>query len=101
MAFKKGDKNINRKGRPKNAEPDLLRKALAKEGKKRNQDFWDKVAEFAYTDKNVMVAIIKKFVPDMSSSEIKVDALVSYTKMGEIIIDDKPKEFDIGATPDS
>jgi len=65
MPFVKGDKNINRLGRPHNAEPELLREALRKQGVKRGQDFWDKVAEYAYTDKNVMIAIIKKYVPDL------------------------------------
>jgi hypothetical protein len=66
MPFVKGDLRINRNGRPKNAEPDLLRNALAKEGKRRGIDFWDKVAEYAYRDKNVMIAVLKKFVPDTS-----------------------------------
>jgi hypothetical protein len=64
MPFKKGDPSINRNGRPKNAEPELLREALRKEGEKRGIDFWDKVAEYAFTDKNVMVAVLKKFIAD-------------------------------------
>jgi len=71
MPFVKGDPNINRGGRPKNAEPELLRAALAREGVKRGEDFWDKVASFAFTDKNVMVAIIKKFVPDMTQVAVE------------------------------
>ena len=70
MGFVKGDPNINRNGRPRNAEPDLLRRALEKEGIKRGEDFWDKVAQYAFTDKNVMVAVVKKFIPDMSSTEV-------------------------------
>lgn len=66
MPFKKGDANINRKGRPKNAEIELLREALDAEGKKRGVDFWSKVADYAFRDKNVMIAIIKKFIGDKS-----------------------------------
>ena len=85
VGFVKGDPNINRNGRPKNAEPELLREALRREGEKRGEDFWDKVATFAFTDKNVMVAIIKKFVPDITKTEITGEALG--TKV--IIVKDK------------
>lgn len=54
----------NPNGRPRNAEPELLRQALIKEGIKRGEDFWQKVAEYAFRDKAVMIAVIKKFVPD-------------------------------------
>jgi len=84
MPFAKGDKNINRAGRPKNAEPELLREALAKEGKKRGQGFWEKVAEYAYTDKNVMIAVLKKFIPDMQtvehSGEISGNTIINIVK---------------------
>jgi len=69
MPFVKGDKNINRNGRPKNAEPELLREALRKEGDKRGADFWEKVASYAFTDKNVMIAVMKKFIPDIQKIE--------------------------------
>lgn len=96
MPFVKGDPSINRKGRPKNAEPELLRQALAKEGLKRGVDFWDKVAEYAYTDKNVMVAIIKKFVPDMTVSTIEGMDMKQIVVMGDIKKNDIPLRFNIG-----
>ncbi len=67
MPFVKGDKNINRKGRPLNGEKDLLRNALDKEGKRRGREFWDVVAKKAFTDNNIMVAVLKKFVSDNTS----------------------------------
>ena len=73
MPFKKGDPSINRNGRPKNAEPELLREALRREGEKRGIDFWDKVAEYAFTDKNVMVAVLKKFVSDKRFIQFESD----------------------------
>lgn len=67
MPFVKGDNNINRNGRPKNAEKDLLRFALDKEGKRRGVDFWGVVAKKAFTDNNIMVAVLKKFIADNTS----------------------------------
>jgi len=94
MPFSKGDPRINRKGRPKNAEPELLRQALAKEGERRGQDFWDKVASYAFTDRNVMIAVIKKFIPDLthidSESEIKIIAMPTAK------INQQPQVFEIG-----
>jgi len=71
MGFVKGDPNINRKGRPKNAEIDALRVALNKEGEKRGIDFWTQVAKFAFTNDKIMMAIIKKFIPDLTHTEIE------------------------------
>ena len=70
MPFVKGVSG-NPNGRPRNAETDLLREALRKQGEKRGVDFWDKVAEFAFRDKQVMVAIIKKFVPDININQLE------------------------------
>lgn len=94
MPFVKGDPNINRSGRPKNAEPELLRKALAREGAKRGEDFWDKVASYAFTDKNVMVAVVKKFIPDMSSTELS--GALEFTQMPTVKKDGKEMELQIG-----
>ena len=94
MAFVKGDPNINRKGRPKNAEPELLREALRRQGEKRGIDFWEKVAEYAFTDKNVMIAIIKKFVPDITFNEMEAHVIVN--QMPTIEIDGKPLGLNLG-----
>lgn len=94
MVFAKGDPNINRKGRPKNAEPELLRQALSREGAKRGEDFWEKVASFAFTDKNIMVAVIKKFIPDLTHADI--DSTLTVVKMETVKLDDKEQELNIG-----
>jgi len=94
MAFAKGDPRINRKGRPKNAEPDLLRQALAREGVKRGEDFWEKVASFAFTDRNIMIAVIKKFIPDLTHADI--DSTITVVKMETVKLDDKEQELNIG-----
>ena len=92
MPFVKGDPRINREGRPRNAEPDLLRQALDKEGEKRGISFWEKVAEYAFRDRQVMIAVIKKFVPDTTEMNITGDALSQ--RVVQIVYSgvDKPKE---------
>ena len=99
MPFCKGDPTINRNGRPKNAEPELLREALRREGEKRGIDFWDKVAQFAFTDRNVTIAIVKKFVPDMSHQE--VDAFLNVIQMPTVKIDDNTVDIKVGEAPDA
>lgn len=97
MTFVKGDPRINRKGRPTNPEKDKLRKALEEEGVKRGKDFWQKVAETAYDDKGLMAAVCKKFIPDMSSTEMSGE--VHVTEMPTVLINGQPLEIDIGSDP--
>jgi hypothetical protein len=98
MAFVKGDPRINRNGRPKNAESELLRDALRREGEKRGIPFWDVVAEHAFKDKIVMTAIVKKYVPDLNHNE--VEAIVNVTQMPTVKLDENPTEINVGETPD-
>lgn len=95
--FVKGDPRINRKGRSKNADKDLLRAALEREGIKRGINFWDKVAEVAYTDKGLMTAVCKKFVPDMSSTEHSGE--INVNEMPTVKINGEEQEIDIGSDP--
>lgn len=93
--FVKGDPNINRKGRPKNAESQALRDALAREAETRKKPFWDHVASVAYEDTKVMIAVLKKFIPDMTSTEI--EGLVNVMHLPQVTLKDgKPLDPEIG-----
>ena len=92
MAFKKGDPNINRNGRPKNSEIDKLRAALKEEGERRGADFWNQVAKYAFTNDKIMLAIVKKFIPDLNYFEGEI----TFNKTPDVLIDGKPLEYDIG-----
>ena len=92
MPFVKGDPHINRNGRPKNAEPELLRTALEKEGVKKGITFWEKVAEYAFRDRQVMIAVIKKFVPDTSEVKVEGDGLGTKVQNFILVRSNKSKE---------
>lgn len=97
--FQQGDPRINRQGRKSNADKDALRKALEEEGKKRGIDFWQVVAKAAFDDKGLMSVVAKKFVPDMSSTEISGE--INVTEMPTVKVGDQPLELDLGADPRS
>jgi len=94
MPFKKGfDPNRNSKGRPKNAEIDELRAALAKEGLRKRKNFWVEVAQKAFTNPTIMIAIIKKFIPDLGHVEYSGDMGGKDTKLVIVYPPNwKPKE---------
>ena len=94
MAFRKGDPNINRAGRPKNSEIDQLRIALVAEGKKRGKDFWEEVAKKAFTHDKIMLAVMKKLVPDLTSGSFEGE--IKYTAMSVVRIEARPLGMDLG-----
>lgn len=96
--FVQGDPRINRKGRSKNADKDLLRAALEAEGIKRDKPFWEKVAETAYDNPQLMSAICKKFVPDMSTTEHS--GQINVSEMPTVTVNDQDLEIDIGSDPE-
>jgi len=55
---------VARKKRDRTQTGKLL-EALKKVGKKRDQKFWDVVAEKAFLDKEIMKAIIGKLIPNL------------------------------------
>ena len=99
MAFKKGDPNINRSGRPKTSAINELRTALAAEGKSKGKDFWEEVAKKAFTHDKIMLAVMKKLVPDLNFSHIEGE--VKYVSMEIIKIEQKPLNLVVGELPDS
>jgi len=48
----------------------LIEEALAREAGNRNEKtYWQKLAEWCYTNPGVAIAILKKFIPDMQKIE--------------------------------
>ncbi len=72
MAFSKGDPNINRTGKT-NPAVRMLHDAIEAEGINRGETFWQMIAKTAFKDKNVMIAVLKKFVPDTSITTLEGD----------------------------
>jgi len=69
VAFKKGDPNINRLGRPRKPEIEMLREALEKVKVEKGLDFIEHFVRMAYTHKEVAIALAKKLLPDRIEGE--------------------------------
>jgi len=59
----------NPKGRPTNAEIDLLRQAIEKGAKKYGKTIFEHAVERAFQSDTVLVALLKKFIPDRQFTE--------------------------------
>ncbi len=62
----------NPKGAVKRPEIEELRKALARAKKLQGKAFLDVFIEKAYTDTACMIALAKKFLPDMRAEDITI-----------------------------
>ncbi len=60
---------LNPKGRPQVPEVQLLREAVAAVGIQKKKSFYALVAERAYEDNTVLIALLRKFTPDLKSME--------------------------------
>ena len=59
-------------GRPKGSKNylTLLEEGLEREANKLDKTYWQKLAEWCFTNPKVAIAILKKFIPDKSSMEL-------------------------------
>ena len=70
MPFVKGDPNINRKGYRPHPEIELLRKAVKTVEKEEKRSVYEEFVRQAFKNPRVLIALMKKLVPDMVKSEI-------------------------------
>jgi hypothetical protein len=68
--FVKGQSG-NPGGRPKNSEASMLKKAMRRIEKKRGVNFYERFCEMALEDPSVMVALMKKIIPDLKQVEME------------------------------
>ncbi|MBN2457295.1 MAG: hypothetical protein JXB29_12295 [Sedimentisphaerales bacterium] len=73
----------NPKGRPKKPEIDALRVALKKAAEKYDKTLLDHAIERAYTDNNVLIAILRKLLPDLRSVEQNINTEVEQCPITE------------------
>lgn len=71
--FEKGN-NANPKGRPKGSLNyiTLLEKSSKEIGTKKGKKLFDRLVERAFVNDKVLIALMKKFIPDKAQSEVKV-----------------------------
>lgn len=63
--WKKGQSG-NPNGRPRKPERQILLEAMAEKESERGKSLWLHLVERAYEDDTVLIALAKKFVPDLS-----------------------------------
>jgi hypothetical protein len=110
--FKNGDKTVNGKfkegnpggpGRPRgSAYIEDLRQAIEEVEAEKKKSLWKRLVERAFIKDSVLIAIVKKFIPDLKSLEIKdggqdqLKVIImerGYSKKEEAFIDSKIKEW--------
>ena len=73
MPFVKGDSNINRGGRPKGSKTqnsvEAIHRAIEQEAKKRGICIYEHFVVTAYEDKAVLIALMKKILPELIIEE--------------------------------
>ena len=70
MVWKKGESG-NPKGQPRKPEVELMRQALEETNLEKKKSLWKHLAEQAYEDNTVLIALAKKFLPDKLEADVK------------------------------
>lgn len=85
MVWKKGESGNPAGRKPGKTPAEKLIAALNKFGKKRGQKWLDRVAEMAWDDGRVMVAVLKKIIADKQhiDAEMKGDLIVNLVKFAK------------------
>lgn len=67
-----GMESPNPNGRPKGAKNYLtqLEEALKEEAIKADKTYWQKLAEWCFTNPSMAIAVLKKFIPDRQHTEV-------------------------------
>ncbi len=79
MPFKSGAEwNGNRKGQPRKPEVQLFRDALVKVEKEKNTSLLEHAVKRAFVEDNVLIAVMKKMLPDLSQDEGLRDLVRTY-----------------------
>ena len=73
MPFQKGNKFGNREGRPRQPEIEKLRQAVAEVEQEQKKSLYKHLVEQAFKDSAVLVALTKKFVPDITKADVDVN----------------------------
>jgi hypothetical protein len=63
----------NPKGAKKSEARILIQKAIEKVGKERGKSLWQHLIEEAYVDNTVLIAVARKFAPDLKSLDASVE----------------------------
>jgi len=71
MPFVKGQSG-NPAGRPKKPVIDSLEKAIKKVQKEKNEKFLNMVIKRAYESDQVLIAVLKKIIPDIKTTDLKI-----------------------------
>ena len=65
----------NPNGRPRKPEIELVRRAMAETELEKKKSFWKHLIEQSYEDNAVLIAVARKFIPDLSHDDSMAEAI--------------------------